>query len=167
MAPGYQPPLINTPFNTWGAAVSPNGRWFAYSSNESGRQEIYVHSYPDIEGGKWQISVQGGREPRWSPSGDELFYLEQNAGVGTLWSVSIDDSNGRSLNPGLPMELLDGFTINGRYPPSYAVSSDGSQFIQFNRIDEDQLVATGTSNGVLTVVENWFEELNRLAPSAP
>src|SRR5262249_7143580 len=66
---------LSGPFNKKQAQFSPNGRFVAYSSNESGRPEIYVQPFPDASGGKWPISSGGGVEPRWSKDGNELFYF--------------------------------------------------------------------------------------------
>ena len=66
-------PFLRTPFNEGAPHFSPNGRWLAYASNDSGRYEIYVQPYPG-PGGKWQISTEGGNEPVWNPNGRELFY---------------------------------------------------------------------------------------------
>ena len=65
---------MQTPANEWDANLSPDGRWLAYSSDESGREEVYVQPYPG-PGGREQISVDGGSEPAWSKSGKELFYI--------------------------------------------------------------------------------------------
>ena len=54
--------------------ISPDGRWMAYQSNQSGRNEVYVHTFPDVNQGRWQISTNGGDSPLWSPDGKELFY---------------------------------------------------------------------------------------------
>src|ERR1700676_5576985 len=66
-------PFLRTPFNEGAARFSPDGRWLAYISDESGRFEVYVQSYPG-PGGKWQISTEGGTEPVWTRNGRELFY---------------------------------------------------------------------------------------------
>ena len=66
-------PFLRTPFNETAPRFSPDGRWLAYISDESGRFEIYVQPYPG-PGGKWQISTEGGTEPVWNPNGRELFY---------------------------------------------------------------------------------------------
>ena len=66
-------PFLRTPFNEAAPRFSPDGRWLAYISDESGRYEIYVQPYPG-PGGKWQISTEGGTEPVWNRNGRELFY---------------------------------------------------------------------------------------------
>ena len=68
-------PLVQTMFIEQNAEVAPDGRWLAYESSESGRLEIYVRPFPDVGGGRWQVSTGGGRTPFWSRNGQELFYL--------------------------------------------------------------------------------------------
>jgi len=74
--PGDRKPyaFLSTPFNEQGGVFSPDGRWVAYQSNESGRDEIYVRPFPG-PGGQWQVSTAGGSDPRWRPDGKELYYL--------------------------------------------------------------------------------------------
>src|SRR5262245_63185630 len=69
-------PLVATPAEELAPAVSPDGRWLAYSSNESGRREVYVRPFPETSNARYQISVNGGTEPGWSRDGSELFYFD-------------------------------------------------------------------------------------------
>ena len=66
--------LLDDDWNERGAALSPDGRWLAYTSNETGRGEVYVRPFPDVDAGRWQISTDGGEWPLWNPAADELFY---------------------------------------------------------------------------------------------
>jgi len=152
-------PLVSSQDNIWGGAVSPNGRWIALVSDESDRGQVYVRPYPDIENGKWQISTRGGREPMWGPNGDELFFLTV---AGVLMSVTID--GGQTFSSGIPQPLLTGFDYDAYDPPNYAVSNDGQRFIQFQVGNNIMSAGIETGPATLTVVENWFEELKRLAP---
>ena len=79
-------PLIKTPFGEPNAEISPDGRWVAYQSNESGRFEIYVRPFPNVDAGRWLVSTDGGIQPLWSKNGQELFYVGSN---GALMSVSV------------------------------------------------------------------------------
>ena len=79
-------PLLATPFSETQAQLSPDGRWLAYASDESGTSEVYVQPFPS-SGGKWQISSGGGRQPRWRHDGKELFFL--TAGGGELMGTDI------------------------------------------------------------------------------
>src|SRR5206468_1237916 len=69
------PLLANDKFQEVSMALSPDERWIAYASDESGRYEVYVRPFPDVNGGRWQVSQEGGGAPRWAHSGHELFYL--------------------------------------------------------------------------------------------
>ncbi|MEK7381014.1 MAG: protein kinase [Gemmatimonadota bacterium] len=73
-------PLLQSPANEGTPALSPDGRWLAYRSNESGRVEVYIRPFPEVMRGKWQVSVDGGFWPRWSHSGAELFYANTSGG---------------------------------------------------------------------------------------
>lgn len=78
--------LVQTPFFERNGEISPDGRWLAYESNESRQFEIYVRPFPNVSGGRWQISTGGGRQPVWARSGQEVFYL---APTGALMSVRV------------------------------------------------------------------------------
>src|SRR5262249_12278625 len=80
-------PLLQTTFNELNARISPDGRWLAYQSDESGSPEVYVRPFPDVNAGRWQVSTGGGRVPTWSGDGRELFFL---VGDGTFMSAAIE-----------------------------------------------------------------------------
>ena len=82
--------------------ISPDGRWLAYHSNESGRNEVYVRPFPNVDGGRWQISTGGGTRPLWARSGRELFYLDDN---GLLTSVAVQTTPG--FNAANPTRVLN------------------------------------------------------------
>src|SRR5437667_12530984 len=79
-------PFLATPFNEANAQFSPDVRWLAYQSDESGQHQIYVQPFPG-PGGKWQVSNEGGTQPRWNRNGKELFYISAD---GKLMSVAIE-----------------------------------------------------------------------------
>src|SRR5262249_10310185 len=121
-------PFEDTPYNEDQGQVSPNARWIAYTSNASGRDEVYVDSFP-TPGRKRQVSSGGGAMPRWRADGHELFYL---AGDQFLMSVPIKDEG--SLDLGMPERLFRTRLIvqgseSGGLPTFYAVSPDGSRFL--------------------------------------
>jgi hypothetical protein len=102
-------PLVRTPFNEWGGEISPDGRWLAYASNESGQFEVYVRPFPDVNGGKWQIASigdVGGTKPMWSPDGRELFYVDS---ADFLVAVLIETKN--AFSAGNPQRLLVARTV--------------------------------------------------------
>jgi eukaryotic-like serine/threonine-protein kinase len=136
---------------------SPDGRWLAYVSNESGRKEIYVQPYPG-PGGKWQISTEGGSEPMWNPKGKELFYRSGDNGDKMM---AVDISTQPGFVAGKPRQLFEGKYLPDPYArANYDVSPDGQRFLMLK--PSEQLGAAPTQ---INVVLNWFEELKRLVPT--
>ena len=140
-------PLIATPASELGGRLSPDGRWIAYHSNESGRFEVSVRPFPAVGDGKWTISTSGGQHALWSPDGTELFYVVGSS----VMRVGID-GKGSVLKAGTPELLFSGpFDIGYT---NYALSGDGAHFIMVE-VDPE---ARQTQ---LSVVVNWGEELKR------
>ena len=140
MAPtsgGAPIPLLNSRANETNGQISPDGKWVAYASDESGVWEIYVTSFPGAAG-KWQVSRGGGTEPRWRADGNELFYIAAN---GMLMAVPVKHQVG--FASGTPGPL---FQIHGRAPISstdiftYDVAKDGKRFL-VNRYVKPEHVA--------------------------
>ena len=158
-------PLFHTERATWGARISPDGRWIVYGSAESGLMQIYVQPYPNLDGGRWQISSDsiGAREPSWGPNGEELFYL-RNDGSFMHSELTIQ---GDSISSSVPRPLFADIQIAGT-SPLYAVSNDGESILHFARsTDDGQITSIGSGRTELLVVENFFAELRRLAPPDP
>jgi serine/threonine-protein kinase len=131
--------------------VSPDGRWLAYQSNESGQPEVYVRPYPNIDDGRWQISTSHGTRPAWSRNGRELFFLDRADRL----SVAPIAVNGGTLVPGTPRRLLDrayfpGFTTRGSNIRGYDVSPDGQRFLMIKGTEEGS-----SSKSVMTIAVNW------------
>jgi serine/threonine-protein kinase len=141
-------PLVTTRFNKRGPSLSPDGRWLAYSSNESGQFEVYVVPFPNTDAAKWAISTQGGSEARWSHSGRELFYRD---GTGSLVSVPV--TTNPTFSVGRPVSLFRAGGFLSSVAPQYDVSKDDARFIMIRPI-------AGNTPDKLIVVDNWFEELN-------
>jgi Tol biopolymer transport system component len=140
---------LQTPFAERHPHFSPNGRWLAYESNESGRAEVYIQAYPDPALGRRQISTDGGTEPLWRADGRELYYRNGDEIV----AVAIDPESGE---PRRPQTLFTGtFAVAGD-ARSYDVSSDGQRFLLV-KIPADAVPRT------VNVVLNWFDELNAAA----
>jgi dipeptidyl aminopeptidase/acylaminoacyl peptidase len=147
-------PLLETTFNEHSPMFAPDGRWFAYVSDETGRDEIYLRPYPG-EGGKRSVSTDGGTEPLWAPNGDELFYRSGDK----MMAVSIETDS--ELDVGSPEVLFEGrFATTHRpdTPRNYAVSEDGQRFLMVRTVDDPAPTQ-------INVVLNWFEELERLVPT--
>ena len=146
-------PFLQTPFTEGGATFSPDGRWLAYVSNESGRPEIYVQPYPG-PGGKWQISVDGGTEPVWGRNGRELFYRSGNK------MMAVETMTKPSFSAGKPRMLFEGRYLANVFPAmnaAYDVAADGQRFLMVKRGEEVP--------SQINVVLNWFGELKRLVPT--
>jgi serine/threonine-protein kinase len=143
--------LVNTPFSEYAAALSPDGRWLAYQSNESGRApEVYVRDMT-ATGARWQISTEGGEEPRWSHNGRELFYRNGNL----FMSVTI--STGSAFQVGRPVNLFGGiFDLRTNSGLTYDVDPKGNRFLMIRPSGE-------SATPSVTVVLNWTDELRRLA----
>ncbi len=100
---GPRPLLAEPTQHELNGEVSPDGRWIAYQSNESGRHEIYVRPFPDIESGRSQISSEGGRYPLWARSGRELFYVTSGE---RLVSVQLQSGSGLTILCQIPLTGL-------------------------------------------------------------
>jgi serine/threonine-protein kinase len=151
---GEAAPLIATPASEYAGRISPDGRWLAYSTDESGRVEVSVRPFPDVNSGKWVVSTGGGHTPVWSPDGRELFYVRGSS----LMAVPIE-TRGARLAPGTPLELFDG-PFDTTQDNNYDVSPDGKYFVMVET-DPD---ARPTR---IQLVLNWPEELERRAPRDP
>jgi Tol biopolymer transport system component len=130
-------------------AISPNGKWIAYESAESGRQEIYVRGFTSGNG-KWQVSAEGGSHPSWSANGHELFFYRTDPKAGnSMFSVTV--SGGNEFSAGSAQ-------LRFRFPyvtaaHDYAVTPDGQHFICIKQPESE---ATATQ---VNVVLNWAKEL--------
>jgi serine/threonine-protein kinase len=127
--------------------LSPNGRWIAYESNESGRFEVYVRPFPDINDGRWQLSSNGGTHPLWSRNGRELFFI---AAGGMLTSVPIQP--GQAFTYGKPAALLPAGQYYVNVARGFDVSPNGSRFLFIKN-------ASTVARPSMTVVTNWIDEV--------
>jgi len=154
---GEPEPFLATPFNELDASISPDSRWVAYVSDESGRPEVYVRAFAasGAPGGRWLISTGGGTHPVWRPDGKEIFYRTIRGGG--MMSVPLDAT--QELSPGRPTKLFDGtFEKGQRTSRNYDISPDGERFLMVQGEGESR-------SQEIVVVLNWFRELERLVPS--
>jgi serine/threonine-protein kinase len=143
--------FLRAPFSETGATFSPNGKWIAYVSDETGRSEVYVKGYP--EGGKWPVSTEGGDEPVWAPHGRELFYRNQE------WMMGVSLETEPQFSLGKPTLLFEtAWADDGEGIANYDISKNGQEFIMIR--SEEESAATR-----LIFVLNWFDELKRLVPT--
>ena len=141
-------PVVRTEFEERDAQFSPDGKWIAYQSNESGRYEIYVQPFPG-PGAKWLISTNGGGQPRWRRDGKELFYVAMD---GRLMSVAIELSrDGKTAKAGIPLPLFNariGSPVPAIDSQQYVVAADGQRFLMNTLVEE-------ASNSAITIILNW------------
>jgi hypothetical protein len=135
-------------------AISPDGHWMAYSSNESGRYEIYVQSFPG-PGMRYMLSTEGGSEPAWAPNGQQLYFRNGNK----MMAVGF----GPELNKVLlkPRELFEGRYDWDAPIRSYDIPPDGNRFLMKQLSDQPPQPVRQ-----IQIVQNWFEELKRLIPAS-
>jgi hypothetical protein len=129
-------------------AFSPDGRWLAFSSDESGRTEVYVVPFPDVGSARWAVSMQGGSDPLWSRRGDELFYRDATDRI-----VSVSVKTAPTFSPGVSRVLFSA-SAYASYPGhrQFDVSPDGRRFVMLLPVQD-------TVRTRVVLVKNWFEEL--------
>ncbi len=134
MPPGgnqTQQPVLRTEFNEMDGRISPDGRWLAYVSDESGQWQVYVQRFLS-SGGKWQISSTGGNQPQWSHDGKELYYVASDQ---KLMIVTVH--SGPSLDPGAPTPIFQLHTPNDSFMSDYDVDKDGQRFLVGTLVGEE------------------------------
>jgi serine/threonine-protein kinase len=147
-------PLLAGAFDEWGPAVSPDARWIAYASTETGTTEVFLRPFPDVESGRWQVSTAGGRMPTWSNSGRELFFLSDaqdwiTAEIQTVPTVRI-----------LERRVL--FAVGDEYATGaggghVSVTADDQRFLMMRHVSDGAAEEAEAPRYIL--VYNWFEEL--------
>lgn len=145
-------PWLDTPAEERYAAFSPDGKWIAYQSNESGREEIYVQTFvagAPASGGKRQLSLNGGTYPQWRRDGRELYYVSAEGKL-----MSLDITLNAELKAGVPKELFTprGYRMNA--DRGFAPTHDGQRFLFVTSAEE-------ASVPPFTVVLNWMAEVRR------
>jgi Tol biopolymer transport system component len=143
-------PFLQTGFVETQGQLSPDGRWMAYNSDETGVHEVWVQSVP-ASGAKWQISTEGGSEPRWRRDGSELFYV---AGTGMLMAVPIK-AGASGFESGLPRPLFETHRpYSGPLFSNYVPAADGQRFLV-------NTTAADTPPSPITLVLNWTAALKK------
>jgi Tol biopolymer transport system component len=129
--------------------LSPDGRWLAYTSRESGRLEVYVRPFPDAGSARWQVSVEGGASPRWAPDSRELYFLAGDPS--RVMAVSV--ARGPTFVAGEPRTLFElGTEIT---PYGWDLATDGRRFVMVRTRTAD----AGSPERTIVVVENFVHEL--------
>jgi len=140
--------LLNSQFSEYQPRFSPDAHWFAYVSNESGRAEIYVQTFP-LSGGKWQISTGGGAQPHWRHDGKELYFIGPDRKL-----MAVDVKLGATFEVGTPKALFQTQVSAFSSPNRYDVSADGQKFLINSSVQE-------TSRAPLEVMVNWGAGLKK------
>ncbi len=148
-------PILESAATERGADISPDGRFIAYESDESKTSEVFVRPFPNVNEGKWQVSIAGGSKPAWSPNGRELFYID---GASNLMAVSVQMTP--TLERGNPVKLFEARNIatlaSARF---YDVSRDGQRFVMIKELPPPPGQSTIPTGPTFVVVLNWPEEL--------
>jgi eukaryotic-like serine/threonine-protein kinase len=147
------PVLTDPRYAERGASISPDGRFIAYQSDESGAFQIYVRPYPNVDAGRWQLSGEGATHPQWSPKGNELFYADS---AGRVLGVPIDTRGGFSF--GRPVNVFDFSDRPSSVYRNHDVASDGQRFV----VVKEAVRSRTTTQFVVTL--KWFDELAKRAP---
>ena len=140
---------LNSAHINSGGQVSPDGRWLAYGSNETGRMEVYVSSFPQAKG-KWQVSFTGGQHPRWRKDGRELFYCRIDGAL-----MAADVTPGRdSFAVGSATQVTERRIFQSNLAAAYDVFPDGQRLIM-------PAVKSQSMHAPLTLITNWTAELKK------
>jgi hypothetical protein len=146
-------PLLRSEFQESQATISSDGRWLAYASDESGQLEVYVRPFPSGSG-KWQISNNGGREPRWRRDGTELFYAEFSGTRYNVMAVPVLGARDQRFEAGVPKPLFN-FPALGIVPQGniflYSPTADGSRFLANVQVTD--------SRPMVNVITNWQQTI--------
>jgi serine/threonine-protein kinase len=154
--PGEPKPFLNSPSNEMEPAFSPDGRWLAYESNESGNYEVYVRPFPG-PGGRWQISTGGGVFPGWFHNGKELFYRTPDNKI----MVVTYSTSGDSFHADKPQLWSPGqFTDRGLGNPNFGLHPDGKRFAVLKAPGIGQTAAVNR----VSFIFDFFDELRRKLP---
>ncbi len=152
-------PLLQEKYTEEQPQISPDGRWMAYVSNESGQSEIYVRPFPDVDGGKWQISSGGGYSPLWSRDCRELFYRNGDAVVAV--SVKSDQTFGIKTSQTL---FRRAYIARGNESETWDISPDGKRFLMIKPPVSTGGVLEAAGPRKINIVLNWLEELKQRVP---
>ncbi|MCG8608725.1 protein kinase, partial [bacterium] len=151
-------PLLQTGYDEYAPAFSPDGRWIAYKSNESGQLGVYIQSYPDLRKKYFIAAAPEIGAPVWSPDGGELFYLDDQT-AGRMMVVSV--GSGPELSPTRPRRLFEGKYVGSLEGlQQFDISSDGKRFVMIKNLQDEV-----SEKRELRVILNWFEELKRKVPT--
>jgi len=151
-------PLVREKHTDGQPQISRDGRWMAYMSTETGKPEVYVRPFPDVNGGKWQVSTSGGDSPLWSPDGSELFYRSGDS------VIAVPVQTEPVFKPGKPETLFKGAYVSASLQDAHTwdISPDGRRFLMMKATEAVASADEGPRR--INIVLNWTEELKRRVP---
>ncbi len=147
-------PLLATPYNELNPSPSPDGRWFAYQSDDSGKYEIYVRPFEEPERRRWKVSIDGGTDPLWSRQGDEIFFRGPTGDMMAASYVTEPEFDIKDT-----VTLFSGAPYGSAFTRNYDVSPADGRFLMLKRGKQPE----GPTDGIVVVV-NWSEGLKKLLP---
>jgi hypothetical protein len=144
--------ILATGYDEGASALSPDSHWLAYVSNEQGEHEVFVRPFPDVNGGKWQVSSGGGSAPLWAHNGRELFYVRGK----NMYVVRIHPGPPFSAEPprilfAMPDRVREASLVRG----TFAITPDDQRFLMVRDNSWEEMAGTPK----MVVVENFFQEL--------
>ncbi|MDX2262185.1 MAG: protein kinase [Gemmatimonadales bacterium] len=149
--PATEVPLAASKFTEMHPAISPDGRWLAYISDETGANEVYVRPFPSPTGGRWQVSNGGGTSPAWSPDGRELFFIDN---ANRMVAAELRTATGLEVVGLRPLFEIRGYSLDV-FHQSFAVTADGKGFVMLRQVSTGAQAAKPT----IVLVRNWLTEL--------
>jgi len=157
------PLIASDEFSEGDPALSWDGLWIAYVSNETGRNEVIVRPFPSVDGGWWQVSEQGGMAPRWAHNGRELFFWDQTSGEFKVAEFTTDGAVFRRGRVTSLFAFSQREYLAGALDPFYDVGPDDERFLFVRDVDGGDTDDAGKPT--LVLVQNFFEELERMVPA--
>jgi serine/threonine-protein kinase len=154
-------PLLQEKYSEIEPLISPDGRWMAYASDESGKPEVYVRPFPDVNQGKCLVSTSAGNSPLWSPDGRELFYHSGDA------AMAVRVETDPTFKPGKPTVLFRGTHSKSTLSDDFTywdISPDGKRFLMMKEAASTGVAPTAAGPRRINIVLNWFEELKQKVP---
>ena len=158
-------PILQEEYREYQPQISPDGKWMAYASDESGEAEIYMRPFPDVDKGRWQVSTSGGCAPLWSPDGRELFYIKHDGTVEAAMAVTVvTEPTFKAGKPKILFQrpaMFGGILLNLRF---WDISPDGKRFLMMKQPEAAKDESSPEIPRKITIVLNWFEELKERIP---
>ncbi len=153
-------PLLVGDYDERAPALSPDGRWLAYTSNETGTHEVFVRPFADVESGRWQVSTDGGFSPRWSKDGAEIFFMNSSR---EMLAAAVETSSAFRVGARTVLFELGVTMVTSDIAVPYDVGSGERQFLMARAFQRDDPTDNAPPDAILVV--NWFEELKERVPN--